>query len=61
MLGIIKGKAMKRFDLISTFAFAVRTGIDGKPTSLQTNKSNSPKVLYADRRGYGKIALIQMR
>jgi len=45
MLGIIKGKAMRRFDLISTFAFAVRTGIDGKPTSLQTNKSNSPKVL----------------
>ena len=45
MRGIIKGKAMRRFDLISTFAFAVRTGIDGKPTSLHTNKSNSPKVL----------------
>jgi len=45
MLGIIKGKAMRRFDLISTFAFAVLTGIDGEPTSLQTNKPNSPKVL----------------
>ena len=45
MRGIIKGKAMKQFNLISTFAFAVRAGIDGKPISLQTNKSNSPKVL----------------